>query len=78
MQTLIVFLIIGAAVCYLARRFYKMFKQGPDACGCGCSGCSEKEGCPGLDELHQEALFERQNSVDEMKREKPSGRGLFF
>lgn len=55
MQTAIVFVIIAAAAIYVARVFYKGFKQKKD-CSCGCSCCTTANICnsssPGANSSH--------------------------
>lgn len=46
MQTIIVFLIVALALYFVGRRLYGSFKQDSQAGGgCGCNGCSVKNGC---------------------------------
>ncbi len=44
METLLVILIVVAAAVYVARVFYKGFKQ-KDGCACGCTCCSISDSC---------------------------------
>jgi len=46
MKIIIVFLIVALAFYYVGRRMYGSFRNDSQAgCGCGCSGCSVKNGC---------------------------------
>ncbi len=45
-QNIIVFLIVGLAVVYMARNLYNNFK-GNTTGGCGCSGCADTSACEG-------------------------------
>jgi hypothetical protein len=44
MENIIVILIVGVAVLYMIRIFYKTAKKG-DSCGCGCSSCETIVDC---------------------------------
>lgn len=44
MEILIVILIVAAAAVYVARIFYKGFKQ-KEGCACGCTGCDISDSC---------------------------------
>jgi hypothetical protein len=39
MQNLIVIIIVGLAVVYIGRSYYKKYKKG-NQCSCGCEGCA--------------------------------------
>jgi hypothetical protein len=47
MEDLLTFLIVGAAVFYVVRSFYRSFKKGGN-CACGCSSCGSKAACEKL------------------------------
>jgi hypothetical protein len=44
MENIIVLLIVGLAVLYMIRIFYKTAKK-EDGCGCGCSSCETSVDC---------------------------------
>jgi uncharacterized membrane protein YuzA (DUF378 family) len=44
MENIIVWLIVGLAVLYMIRIFYKTAKK-EEGCGCGCSSCETSADC---------------------------------
>ena len=45
METLLVIIFFAIAVCYLYRRFRRLFDPNQSACSCsGCGGCSAASG----------------------------------
>ncbi|UCH21475.1 MAG: FeoB-associated Cys-rich membrane protein [Deltaproteobacteria bacterium] len=60
MENIIVILIVGVAVLYLIRIFYKTTKKG-DGCGCGCSSCDTVDDC---DEPNFEQILSGSESQD--------------
>ena len=44
MENIIILLIVGLAVLYMIRLFYKTAKK-EDSCGCGCSSCETSTEC---------------------------------
>jgi hypothetical protein len=44
MENLLVGLIIGLAVIFMVRKFYKSVKNG-NSCGCGCESCDTAVAC---------------------------------
>jgi hypothetical protein len=44
MENIIVLLIVGLAVLYMIRIFYKTAKK-EDGCGCGCASCETSVDC---------------------------------
>ena len=49
MENIIVLLIVGLAVLYMIRIFYKTAKK-EDGCGCGCSSCETSADCSDAEE----------------------------
>jgi hypothetical protein len=52
MQTLLVVIIVAAAIGFMGRRLYRQVKREAEpSCGCGCSGCgaAQSQACPGPD-----------------------------
>ena len=54
MQTILVLLIVAAAVFFIFRHFYRSFKKSASGgCGCesscGCSGCNDTYTCHSFD-----------------------------
>jgi hypothetical protein len=50
MQTLLVVLIVAVALGFTGWKAWQMFKPGPKAAGCGCSGAAKGcAGCPVMD-----------------------------
>jgi hypothetical protein len=48
MQTLIVILIVAAAIFFAGRRMYQKLSKPAQSdcdCGCGCEGCSASDNC---------------------------------
>ncbi len=54
-QTAVVFLIIGIAVVYTIRTFYRGL-TGKAGCGCSCSGCGSSADCSGQTEISDSPL----------------------
>ncbi len=52
MENIIVLLIVGLAVMYVIKMFYKTAKK-EDGCGCGCSACDTSADCS---EPHQDRI----------------------
>jgi hypothetical protein len=49
METALIVIIVGSALIYLARKFYRNFKQtGGAQCGCGCTACPSEKNCSEL------------------------------
>ncbi|MBR4773323.1 MAG: FeoB-associated Cys-rich membrane protein [Bacteroidales bacterium] len=44
-QTIIVILIVAAAVFFAVRRLLRTVKRKDGGCGCGCSGCPYRGEC---------------------------------
>lgn len=47
MDIVIVAVIVGLAVWYMVKQFWRLLRSPPEeACGCGCAGCSQAAACP--------------------------------
>jgi len=46
MESALIIIIVGSALIYLVRKFYRNFKQtGGSQCGCGCTACPSEKDC---------------------------------
>lgn len=48
METVLVLLIVGFAIIYLLKKFYRSLQKTNEpqgGCGCGCTSCSQEDDC---------------------------------
>jgi len=61
MENIIVLLIVGLAVLYMIRIFYKTAKK-EDDCGCGCASCETSVACSDAEDNQVSNLLEKKTT----------------